>query len=202
MPLHDSLDVEDLVAGSHREVGRFGSHRLVLGYGHLDLLRALSVAALAVEINTGLAGDELLGDLGHPLVNLAEEGFVRAEPLLPFSPVPFSATAPGGARVSGQRGGKPLGKADMRPEDIFRRANNRIAEKARELNWRFPVPFICECSDLRCFARVELMLEAYEELRSHPQRYLTAPWRHEVDDAFVIEQEETFVFAEKLRATD
>ena len=90
----------------------------------------------------------------------------------------------------------------MRPEDIFRRANNRIAEKARELNWRFPVPFLCECSDLHCFARVELTLEAYDELRSHPQRYLTAPRRHEVDDAFLIEREETFAVAEKLRATE
>jgi hypothetical protein len=89
----------------------------------------------------------------------------------------------------------------MRPEDIFRRANDRIAEKGRELNWRFPVPFLCECSDLQCFARIELTLEAYDELRSHPQRYLTAP-RHEVDDAFLIEREETFAFAEKLRATE
>jgi hypothetical protein len=78
----------------------------------------------------------------------------------------------------------------------------RIAEKAHELGWSFPVPFLCECSHIHCFARVELTLEAYDELRAHRQRYLTAPRRHEVAGAFVIEQEETFAFAEKLHAGD
>ena len=89
----------------------------------------------------------------------------------------------------------------MRPEDVFRRANDHIAEKGRELGWRFPVPFVCECSDTRCFARLELTLEAFEELRSHPQRYLTAPG-HEVAEALVIEQDENFALAEKLYARD
>jgi hypothetical protein len=85
----------------------------------------------------------------------------------------------------------------MRTEDLFRTVNDRIAEKGSELGWRFPGPFICECPDMRCFARLELTLEAYAELRSHPQRYLTAPG-HEIAEAVVIEQNERFVFAEKL----
>ena len=87
----------------------------------------------------------------------------------------------------------------MRVEDIFRRANDRIAEKAGELRWRFPVPFMCECSDLHCFSRVELTLEEYTELRSHPQRYLTAPG-DAVTEAIVIEQTESYALAEKLYA--
>ena len=67
----------------------------------------------------------------------------------------------------------------METEEIFRSANERIAEKGRELGWRFPVPFLCECSERRCFGRVELTLEEYEQLRSHPERYLTLPG-HEV----------------------
>lgn len=58
-------------------------------------------------------------------------------------------------------------------EDVFRSANERIAQKARELGWRFPIPFLCECSDADCFARIELALREYEEIRSHPQLYLT-----------------------------
>ena len=85
----------------------------------------------------------------------------------------------------------------MRPEDIFRRANDRIAEKARERNWRFPVPFMCECSDLHCFSRVEVTLEAYTELRSHPRRYLTA-LGDKVTEAIVIQQTESYALAEKL----
>jgi hypothetical protein len=87
----------------------------------------------------------------------------------------------------------------VQTEDVFRSANDRVAEKGRELGWRFPAPFLCECGDRRCFARLELTLEAYEELRSHPQRYLTAPG-HEVAGAIVLEQTESFAFAEKLYA--
>jgi len=87
----------------------------------------------------------------------------------------------------------------VQTEDIFRSANDRIAEKGRQLGWRFPVPFLCECGDRRCFVRLEITLEAYEELRSHPQRYLTAPG-HEVAGAIVIEQTESFALAEKLHA--
>ena len=32
-------------------------------------------------------------------------------------------------------------------EDVFRNANERIAEKARELRMEPPIPFLCECSD-------------------------------------------------------
>jgi hypothetical protein len=80
---------------------------------------------------------------------------------------------------------------------VFRSANERIAAKARELGWQFPVPFLCECSDTRCFERVELVLEAYEEMRAHPQRYLTVSG-HELVGAFLIEQDEHVAFVEKL----
>jgi len=85
----------------------------------------------------------------------------------------------------------------MRPEDVFRNVNDRIAEKGAELGWRLPGPFLCECSDLCCFARLELTLEDYEELRSHPGRYLTVPG-HDVAKAVVIEQTERVAFAERL----
>ena len=88
----------------------------------------------------------------------------------------------------------------MRTEEIFRSANERIAEKGRELGWRFPVPFLCECSEQRCFGRVELTLEEYKRVRSHPQRYLTLPG-HEVQDSFLIERDERVASAEKLSAS-
>ena len=87
----------------------------------------------------------------------------------------------------------------MQTEDLFRSANDRIAERGRLLGWRFPGPFLCECGDPGCFARLELTLEAYDELRSHPRRYLTAPG-HEVAGATVIGQTESFALAEKRSA--
>ena len=85
----------------------------------------------------------------------------------------------------------------MQAEDVFRSANDRTAEKGRELGWSFAVPFLCECSERRCFARVELTLEEYGQLRSHPQRYLTLPG-HEVEGALLLEQNERVALAEKL----
>jgi hypothetical protein len=85
----------------------------------------------------------------------------------------------------------------VQTEDVFRRANEEIADLAREHGWRFPVPFLCECADTHCFARLELTLDVYEAVRSNPQRYLTAPG-HEIPAAIAIEQAETFALAEKL----
>ena len=78
----------------------------------------------------------------------------------------------------------------MQTEDVFRRANEEIADLARKRGWRFPVPFLCECADRHCFARLELTLEVYEGVRSNPQRYLTAPG-HETPAAMAIEQART-----------
>jgi hypothetical protein len=63
----------------------------------------------------------------------------------------------------------------VRPEDVFRDANERVAAKARELEFGLdrPLPFLCECSDTRCFAHIMLTIEEYEEARSGPRGYLT-----------------------------
>jgi hypothetical protein len=90
-----------------------------------------------------------------------------------------------------------LGVQAVQAEDVFRNANERIAEKARELKMQPPIPFLCECSNRRCFARIHLALGEYEEARSDPQRYLTIAG-HEVVGALVIAQEAHFALAEKL----
>jgi hypothetical protein len=82
-------------------------------------------------------------------------------------------------------------------EDVFRHANERIAEKARELELEEPIPFLCECSDRRCFDRLFLDLAEYEEARSDPERYLTVAG-HEVTGAMVIAEGTGFVLAEKI----
>ena len=87
----------------------------------------------------------------------------------------------------------------MQTEDVFRSANDLIAEKGRVLGLTFRSSFLCECSDLKCFARLELTLEEYEELRSHGYRYLTAPG-HEVAGTIEIRRTKAFALVEKLPA--
>jgi hypothetical protein len=85
----------------------------------------------------------------------------------------------------------------MHPEDIFRSANDRIAERARELGWASSVPFLCECSDSRCFARLDLTLDEYAQVREHPQRYAVHA-SHEVAEAFLVEENGDLALVEKL----
>jgi hypothetical protein len=86
----------------------------------------------------------------------------------------------------------------VKVENVFRNANESMAAKAREL-WLEPsIPFLCECSNKRCFARISLTLEEYEEARAAPQRYLTISG-HEVEGAaLVIADDKRFALVEKL----
>jgi hypothetical protein len=84
----------------------------------------------------------------------------------------------------------------LKTEDVFREANESIAGKARELHMEPPIPFLCECSDRRCFARIPLTIDEYDEARAGPQRYLTTSG-HRVDGALVVAQDERFALAEK-----
>jgi hypothetical protein len=84
----------------------------------------------------------------------------------------------------------------LETENVFREANESIAAKARELRMEPPIPFLCECSDRRCFARIQLTIDEYDEARAGPQRYLTISG-HRVDGALVVAQDERFALAEK-----
>ena len=85
----------------------------------------------------------------------------------------------------------------MQAEDVFREANERIAETARELERQQPMPFLCDCSNKRCFMHMLLTLEQYGGARADPQRYLTIAG-HEVEGAIVIAKDDRFALAEKI----
>jgi hypothetical protein len=87
----------------------------------------------------------------------------------------------------------------MEPEDVFRNANDRIADKAAELTWRDPIPFLCECSDSRCFARLELTLDEYGFVRADSKQYLMKPG-HKLAGGVILAQDERVAIGEKLYA--
>lgn len=89
------------------------------------------------------------------------------------------------------------GGRTLQTEDVFREANERIAEKARELELHQPIPFLCECSNMGCFAHLLLTLDQYAEARSDRHGYLTIAG-HEVDGAMVIAEDDRFTLAEKI----
>jgi hypothetical protein len=87
----------------------------------------------------------------------------------------------------------------MGSEDAFCEANDRIADRAVELDWRGPLPLLCECSDRHCFAKLRVTREQYESVRAHPEQYLMKPG-HELSGGVIVEQDEGLAVVEKLFA--
>ena len=87
-------------------------------------------------------------------------------------------------------------------EAIFRDVNERVVEidRAHGVPAGEIATFVCECSDRACLERVALSLREYEEIRSHPSRFLLLPG-HETDDIErVVERHEGYVVVEKTGA--
>jgi hypothetical protein len=63
----------------------------------------------------------------------------------------------------------------LQVEGFFRDANDAIAEKAREIAFAGPVPFLCECADTSCRRLIPVSIGEYEAVRAHPARFVTLP---------------------------
>ena len=68
-----------------------------------------------------------------------------------------------------------------------RRANDRIAEKAERLQFLSRVPMLCECSQPGCHTILMVSLAEYEQIRSDPDNFLTAP-NHALEGAALMEE--------------
>jgi hypothetical protein len=84
---------------------------------------------------------------------------------------------------------------------VFRHANDEISQAATEhgLEAGRPVPFICECSDVRCVQIIRLTPAEYARVRSNP-RWFAHAVGHETDVAGAVrtvETHERYVLVEK-----
>src|SRR5262249_4947489 len=59
-------------------------------------------------------------------------------------------------------------------EISFREANEKLNDKRAKLGVEGLTPFLCECSDPHCTELIRLTLPDYEDVRSHPARFLVA----------------------------
>lgn len=57
--------------------------------------------------------------------------------------------------------------------------------------------FVCECGDAECTAVVRMSIAKYEEIRSHPRRFLLVPGHELPDTEDVVEQGDGYAVAEK-----
>lgn len=83
-------------------------------------------------------------------------------------------------------------------EALFRSANDRI----EELNRAFEAvtdtgTWICECGDAACVERVRLRLGEYEEVRSHPARFIVRTGHELLDLERVVAERGEYLVVEK-----
>jgi hypothetical protein len=78
-----------------------------------------------------------------------------------------------------------------------RAANDRIAEKAKRLQFLSRVPMLCECSADGCHKIVMVTLAEYDEIRGDPDAFLVAPG-HQIEGSEP--QRETARYAVRRRA--
>ena len=84
-------------------------------------------------------------------------------------------------------------------EERFARANAEIIEKAETLEMgSHPVPFLCECSDLRCTGIIQLSLHDYRTARSRrPGAFMLLPGHDDEYVEHVVAEADEFVLVKK-----
>jgi hypothetical protein len=84
-------------------------------------------------------------------------------------------------------------------EATFRDANERIQERARELDFEDPVPFLCECGEPSCRAILRLRLDEYEAIRRDGRRFFVVAEHEETAAAagHVTERHDDYLVVEK-----
>jgi hypothetical protein len=91
-------------------------------------------------------------------------------------------------------------KSEKRAENeaVFRAANERLKDRLKDVFDGMRVPFICECSDARCLATVELPVGAYERIRAEGERRFFVLPGHDWLGERVVRRENGHVVVEKL----
>jgi hypothetical protein len=83
-------------------------------------------------------------------------------------------------------------------ERRFRRANERLDDAvAAQLDDEDLIPFVCECANPDCLARVELRPDEYTAVRAHDDRFLVVPGHETGDVEHMVATYERYALVEK-----
>ncbi len=83
-------------------------------------------------------------------------------------------------------------------ESIFRRANEELERRFREIGVDDLTPFLCECGDARCTKTVRLSLDEYEDVRSRAATFAIVPGHQILVAERVIEEHGRYDVVEKI----
>lgn len=84
-----------------------------------------------------------------------------------------------------------------RNEVFFRDVNEGIAEASERFESE-QAEFLCECGDASCTDRIEVPLEEYENVRSHPTRFLVEPGHDLPELEEVVQHRGRYAIVEKV----
>lgn len=80
---------------------------------------------------------------------------------------------------------------------IFRRANQALHRRYRELATDELAPFLCECGDAECTRIVRLGLDEYEGIRGRPGHFAIVPGHAILEAERVVAENERYQVVEK-----
>lgn len=78
----------------------------------------------------------------------------------------------------------------------LRRRTERIREED-DLDPDAPIAFFCECSDLDCRERIELMAGRFEEIHRERDLFVVAPGHERIEVERVVDQEGGYLIVRK-----
>ena len=79
----------------------------------------------------------------------------------------------------------------------FRIGNERLKGALETTAGSESIPFLCECMDDTCLARVELTLEEYEGVRDHGNRFVIVHDHPTLPGERVVEENDSYQIVEK-----
>jgi hypothetical protein len=87
-------------------------------------------------------------------------------------------------------------------ESLFRAVNERLDKIGEAVPWSKTTDYLCECSDTKCFANIELTNDQYERARSRPTVFILVPGHERAEIERVVEENERFLLVEKTVAVE
>jgi hypothetical protein len=115
-------------------------------------------------------GQRQRAGLGSGLCHFGPSTFYasRAQPTSALARSSFVPDGPGYSKLALDSLDKHLAENQL----AFRSGNERLRGAVEARAGGEPVPFLCECTDGTCLARVDLTLEEYAGIRRHENRFV------------------------------
>jgi hypothetical protein len=83
-------------------------------------------------------------------------------------------------------------------EKLFRTANEGLRERVEGIvEPNQSIPYLCECIDETCMARIDLTPKEYEKVRSDDDHFVIAPRHPRLDGERIVEEDDRFLIVTK-----